>query len=143
MGSDSQSMKERKAAGLPVLAEWLLMLPSAREAAGLPATQKGLAELLGVSEPTITVWKKTKELQAVVSQHLRTNFGADRLGRVIDALYETATDGSGAAQVSAAKTLLQWHKEDVESVSAQDLRDLPKHELDALMRRVLAQEEGE
>ena len=99
-----------------------------------------MAELLGVSEATITVWKKTKQLQAVVSQHLRTIFGSDRLGRVIDALYDTAVNGVGSAQVSAAKTLLQWHKEDVESFTAQDMKDLPDDELDALFERVKAED---
>lgn len=138
--NDRMSMKQRKAAGLPVLAEWLLTPPSARAKAGLPATQKGMAELLGVSEPTITVWKRSKELQSIVSSHLRTNFGTERLSKVIDALYDTATGDSSASQVAAAKTLLQWHKEDVQSVSAQDLRDLPQEELDALLKRVLAKE---
>lgn len=136
----ARTQKEIRDAGLPVLAEWLLMLPDARRDAGYPATQKGLAELLGVSEPTITVWKKSRQLQSVVSQHLRTNFGADRLGRVIDALFETATNGSGSSQVSAAKTLLQWHKEDVESVTIQDLHDMPQQELETLMQRVFATE---
>ena len=138
--SNGRSAKEIRDAGLPVLAEWLLMLPHARSESGLPDTQKGLAELLGVSEATITVWKKTKQLQAVVSQHLRTNFGADRLGRVIDALYDHAVNGVGASQVSAAKTLLQWHKEDVEAFTAQDMKDLPDDEVDALFERVKAED---
>ena len=135
-----RNAKEIRDAGLPVLAEWLLMLPEAREESGLPDTQKGLAELLGVSEATITVSKKTKQLQAVVSQHLRTNFGADRLGRVIDALFDHAVNGVGASQVSAAKTLLQWHKEDVEAFTAQDMKDLPDDEVDALFERVKAED---
>ena len=135
-----RNAKEIRDAGITVLAEWLLMLPKAREDAGFPATQKGLAELLGVSEAAITVWKKTKQLQAVVSQHLRTNFGADRLGRVIDALFDHAVNGVGASQVSAAKTLLQWHKEDVEAFTAQDMKDLPADEVDALCERVKAED---
>lgn len=120
-------------------AEWLLMTPSARGEAALPSTQKGLAELLGVSEATLSVWKKDEKFQRMVSRHVRANFGAERLGRIIDALFDVATEGSGQAQVSAAKTLLTWHGAQVEAPVAEDLEHLSNDELRALAQRVLTE----
>ena len=126
-----------RAALMQQFAEWLLLTPEGRNEAGLPATQKGMAELLGKSEATLSVWKKSDKFQRMVGRHVRSNFGADRLGRVIDALFDTATSSQSAAQVSAAKTLLGWYEHDNTGVEATDLEQLSDEELRLLAQRVL------
>jgi hypothetical protein len=113
-------------------AAWLLMLPEARAEAGLPARQRGVAELLGVSEATLSVWKKDKRFQQMVGHQVRADFSADRLGKVITALFETATETRGASQVSAAKTLLTWFEKDIGPEATIDYSALSDEELNAL-----------
>jgi hypothetical protein len=133
----SETQLER-AAQMQQLAEWVLMDREARVEAGLPATQKGMAELFGKSEATLSAWKKDEAFQRMVSRHVRTRFGAEGLGSVINALFVTATETRGSAQVSAAKTLLSWYDRDEKAIAPEDLAQMSITDLKALAQRVLA-----
>ncbi len=135
---NSSEKTANRAALMQQFAEWLLLPLAARDEAGLPRRQKGMAELLGVSQATLSVWKKDEKFQQFVGSHIRANFGAERLSKVIDALFETATEGQSASQVSAAKTLLGWYETE-RSASATELSELSDEELEMLARRELAQ----
>lgn len=140
-----QESQLNTAALMQQFAEWLLLPPAERKKAGLPARQKGMAELLGRSEATLSMWKKNEKFQRMMNRHVRANFGADRLGRVIDSLYDVATGvdaPTAAAQVSAAKTLLNWYETGAEAtVEAGDLEQMSTEELRVLAQRVLSSTE--
>lgn len=146
--SDQDGLQEsgNRAALQQQFAEWLLLTPSGRSEAGLPAKQRGMAELLGVSQATLSTWKKDAKFQRMMNRHVRANFGADRLGKVIDSLYEVAVNSNekstAAAQVSAAKTLLGWYEASDTQVDAADLEQMSTEELRALAQRVLADSAG-
>jgi hypothetical protein len=135
----AQDQSVNKVAQMQQFAEWLLMPAAARIEAGLPAKQKGMAELLGKSQATLSMWKKEDQFQRLVNRHVRSVFGADRLGAVIDALYDTATSGSSAAQVSAAKTLLGWYERSDTTIQKDELSKLSDDELEMLARRADAE----
>lgn len=131
-----------RAAQQQQFAEWLLMTPAGRVEADLPRTQKEMAQLLGRSQATLSLWKKDERLQRMISRHVRASLG-ERLGYVIDALYEVAVGngaGTASAQVAAAKTLLGWYEKDGVPISAEELSDATDEELAMLARRAEAEQ---
>lgn len=143
MDSSPETAKLKRQSVMESFATWLLMSPASRREAGLPASQKGMAEVLGVSQAYLSQIKKDKHFQTMVSRTVRADFGAERFSLVINALFETATNGSGSAQVSAAKTLLGWYEKDEAALAAEDLTQLSDKELRALAARVLQDHDPE
>ena len=73
-------------------ARWSAIPSGQRE----PDTQKELAEVIGVSEDTLTDWKKRPEFWTLVGLFLR-EWMREKTPDVIDGLFSKITDGKGGA----------------------------------------------
>lgn len=92
--------------------DWLCTIKEER----VPEHQYQLAEKLNMSESTLSAWKKEPDFLARWdAQYRRTTGSPERMQRVLDMLYETATDRSDPRQVAAAKE----YRNAVEGVSPQ------------------------
>lgn len=85
--------------------DWLCTIEEDR----VPRTMKELAEELGVNSNTLGAWKnRDVEFQrAWEAQYHRTVGNPERAQRVLETLYETATDRTDPRQVPAAKQYLE------------------------------------
>lgn len=119
-----------KRARMEFFSEWLVTPPAHR----VPSTQKELADMIGVSEWTLTQYKKDKVFQAMIVARAREAFGAQRLVDVIDSLYQIALGDAKTAAVQAAKTLLGWYQ-DTHSDVPMELAHLSDEELATLAQR--------
>jgi hypothetical protein len=122
--------------------EWLVSDPRAR------GTQEALAERLGVSPRTLRDWKARPDVRKAWEQRAGEVGGdPERFQRVLDAMFEQATDSTSAKQVHAATA---WAKmtgaikppEDKSKTgpTASDLLGLPREELEAMLADLLKQE---
>lgn len=86
------------------LLDWLTTIPSERE----PATKKELATELGVVDRTLRSWQNEPAFRREWEKRAFEVAGdPDRTQRVLDALYEAATDRGARDRVSAAKHFLE------------------------------------
>lgn len=88
--------------------DWLATPQFAREV----ETQRKLADKLGVSEVTLSRWKKNKDLINIVAQRKKELAGVELLPRVIDALAVRAasTDENGKKYANKdAELFLKWY----------------------------------
>lgn len=86
---------------------WLLTPEAERE----PRYKKDLAESFGVSGQTLRDWSKDRQFQKELRSRQAQLYRAERVGDVLDALYERALDRSalGASSAnSASKILLDY-----------------------------------
>lgn len=113
---------------------WLCTIPEDRE----PRNQTALAEELGVSVSTLYHWKQDDEFLGAWERQYRRTVGApDKRQRVVDTLFDTATDRTDPRQVPAARAYL----EAVDAIKPQKIditvtgraRDLTDEELLALV----------
>jgi uncharacterized protein YunC (DUF1805 family) len=118
------------------LVEWLTTPPSLRE----PSTKQELAEELGVATRTLRDWQTKPEVRKAWEVRAVEVAGEpDRVQRVLDELYATATDRTSRGHVAAAKLYLEAVdaiKPPEQSVTVRGVRsvdELSDAELEALI----------
>ena len=114
--------------------DWLLQPRDLRE----PATQKALAELLGVTEQTLRNWRKEPVFQRTMTERARGHVKAHALPDIIDALHDTAMN-KGPQQVAAAKLLIDFMEKggvtpasDLSKLTSEQLREFAQAALEKL-----------
>ena len=88
--------------------EWLTTPPAARD----PATEAEFARMIDVHVKTLYNWKHDREFREVWQGETDQVIGdLDKRQRVLDALYEAASDPRNPRHVSAAKLYLESIRE--------------------------------
>lgn len=128
--------KEARRQRMVLFAEWLLTPAEMRVACGMPGSQVGLAEALGVHEVTLSAWKQHAEFHAIMQRQVRSNVAAADLAAIVQNLVRIAT-GETPQAVPAARELLRWFKESATASELDaDLSKLSDEELAARLDEV-------
>lgn len=99
MASPNISQSERERLWQEYL-DWLCTVKEERD----PQHQKDFAIKIGVADSTLLNWRRNPDFLARWdAQYRRTTGSPERMQRVLDMLYETATDRTDPRQVAAAK----------------------------------------
>ena len=116
--------------------EWLLTPREER----IPSTKKEFADVIGVSVQTLRNYARDPKVQQTLIQRGRAINKVERASDVLDSLYKMAMGstpgGTPAAAVSAAKVWLDWTEQQVSEGSSEELEDMSREELLALVERV-------
>ncbi len=116
--------------------EWLLTPKEER----IPSTKKEFADVVGVSVQTLRNYARDPKVQATLIQRGRAINKVERAQDVLDSLYRMATGdapgGTPAAAVSAAKVWLDWTEQQIGEGATEELDNLSREELLALVERV-------
>lgn len=113
-------------------ADWLATPRSERR----PETLKAVATEIGVSYESVKRWKNDSRLIAEVSNRVGRHLDIEALPDIIDSLHAQATNPDSPRSVSAAKTLLdylRWNVERNEKLASAGLADLSDDELRDMM----------
>ena len=136
---DAQSFKtgsEETAERKENYIEWLLTPKEER----IPQTKQEFADVIGVSTQTLRNYTRDPKVQADLIRRGRAINKVEKAQDVLDSLYKMATGntpgGTPAAAVSAAKVWLDWTEQQISEGASEDLTDLSRTELLALVERV-------
>jgi hypothetical protein len=113
--------------------DWLVIPPTHRD----PRTRQELATLLHVQTRTLRMWSEEPEFRDEWRRRVSKLIGSpERAQRVMDTLYEAASDITNRNQVQAAKLYLEATnaiKPGVMEVTVKRPTELSDEELDALL----------
>lgn len=122
---------EAKRARMEEYLDWLLTPEGERD----PSLKTQLAERLGVSLQTLHNYDGDRWLQDEYMRRARGHFKVAKFGRVLDTLYQIATNPSHKASVTAANAILRWVETNIETESTVDLSKYTDEEImDAAVR---------
>jgi hypothetical protein len=116
--------------------QWLSTPTAERE----PPNETQWCKLWGISRATVYRWKNDYRFAAEVSGRLGRHVDLGVIPDVIVALTANATNPDSPRQVTAAKTLLEyvkWNIERTEELNAPDLKNLSDEDLSDLMLKAL------
>lgn len=131
--SDDRSPEARRMR-LEILAEWMVTPSTIRAAVGMPSSQQGLADLLGVHAVTISAYKKDPTLQDLIAAQVRSNVAATDFSEIIQNLVKIAKSETAQA-VPAAREVLRWFRESrPQGESNSKLSSLSDSELEKMLR---------
>ena len=132
-GENWMTGSSQKKENMEVYAEWLSTQKDERK----PKQKKELAASLGVTVQTLANYEKETWLQREVLKRGRGLFKIERAQDIVDALFEIATNTEkGSAAVSAARLLLDYAQEGIETEQEEGLEKFSDDELvNALMDR--------
>lgn len=119
--------------------EWLLTPPSRRQ----PKTKADFAASLGVDRSTLYKYERDPVFQREYQRLSRGLFKVEKAEKVIDTLFQIATDPDNRNAVSAARTLLEWMDKGTESEQGIDLSEMSEDELLQLARMIYEQTDGQ
>ncbi len=115
--------------------EWILTPKDHRE---IP-TKTAFADFLGVAPQTLRNYDRDPWVQAEITRRGRAVAKVDKLPDVIDQLYQIATGRASekpSEMVAAARVLIDWTEKHIQESSVEDIENMPKDELLALIEKV-------
>ncbi len=115
--------------------EWLATPASQR----LPRSKKEFASSLGVDVSTLYKYERDPWFQKEFQRLTRGLFKVEKAQRVVDTLFEIATDPLNRNAVSAARTLLEWMDKTHDAEQGIDLSELSEEELLDLAKMIYEQ----
>ena len=84
--------------------DWLLIAPDLRE----PKSQAKLADLMGIAKETLTRWKQDADfLREWERRYKATVANPEKMQRVMEALYQSATDPMDPKFVQSARAYME------------------------------------
>lgn len=119
------SQSDAKRARMEQYLDWLLTPEDERD----PLTKTHMAERLGVSLQTLHNYDGDRWLQDEYMRRARGHFKVAKFGRVLDTLYQIATNPSHKASVTAANAILRWVETNIEAERPTDLSEYSSEEL--------------
>lgn len=126
----SQEKRDRMA----VYVEWLLTPASERE----PKTKQALADEMGITVQTLHNYTKDAFVQRELGDKARAVARVDKLPKVIESLYDQASDPENPRSVQASKVLIDWmSKTEAAREAPLDLQNLSEEDLVKLALEML------
>ena len=117
--------REAKRARMEEYLEWLLTPDDERD----PPLKTQMAARLGVSLQTLHNYDSDRWLQDEYMRRARGHFKVAKFGRVLDTLYQIATNPSHKSSVTAANAILRWVSENIETEKPVDLSEYSEEEI--------------